>query len=113
MGEFIPQIPQRPITPGDSKILDKKRFSELTEILDGEEVEDFAVSPHYFRLGSGDEVIAGTDKGINYKDYNEDRVVVSPEGNFIAVIDGMGEYGKGDRAAEILARSLLESSRPH
>lgn len=80
--------------------------SRLPEILDGKEAKNLADSARYYKLASGDGIIAGTDKGINYADHNEDRVVVSPDGNFVVVIDGVGGRNYGEKAAEILAESL-------
>lgn len=49
---------------------------------------------------------AACDKGINYKNHNEDRVVAVPNAGFFVVIDGVGGQGSGDKAAEILAKSF-------
>jgi len=81
------------------------------EILAGEEGKDLAESMHTYTLENGDMVFAGTDKGIGYKDHNEDRVVVSPSQNFVAVVDGMGGMGHGDVAAQILAEEVAASPR--
>lgn len=56
---------------------------------------------------SGNIIAAASDKGILYKDHNEDRVVVNPEIEFYAVVDGMGGYKNGDVAAQIIADQLL------
>ena len=48
-------------------------------------------------------VVAGCDKGIGYKDHNEDRVLLLPSHELLAVIDGMGGTAGGERAAEIVA----------
>jgi serine/threonine protein phosphatase PrpC len=86
---------------------DKIIFSQKEELLDGAGVEDLGQTPKYYKFASGDVVVAGTDKGVDYKDHNEDVVAVSPEKNFIVVADGMGGYGRGDQAARILAENLL------
>lgn len=94
------------------KAADSEKSFEVVggaEILTGEGAKSLVESARNFQLKSGDTVIAGTYEGINYKDRNEDRVAVSPEGNLVAVVDGMGGYGKGDKAAEILAQELLNS----
>lgn len=85
-------------------------ISLLPEILDGKEAAGLAVSARRYKFTSEEIVVAGTDKGINYKDHNEDRVAVSPNKNFIAVIDGLGGHLSGELAAEILAKSLLKST---
>lgn len=51
-------------------------------------------------------LIFGTDEGFNYKDRNEDRIVINTEKNCFAVIDGMGGYDQGADAAQILAEEL-------
>ncbi len=87
--------------------LEHKYYSKLPEILNGKGAENLVKSAHYYELASGDRVVAGTDKGVDYKDYNEDRVVIHPSDNFAAVIDGMGGHYGGELAAEILAKNLL------
>jgi protein phosphatase len=89
----------------------KIEMKKTPEILDGRETKDLVESMHVFELKSGDMVYAGTDKGINYKDRNEDRVVVYPEKDFIAVVDGMGGRGKGEVAAQILATKFIAQPR--
>jgi len=51
-------------------------------------------------------VIAATDKGVGYKDTNEDRLVVVPGQQMFAVVDGMGGMPGGSNAADILAKTL-------
>ena len=51
-------------------------------------------------------LIFGTDEGFNYKERNEDRIVINTEKNCFAVIDGMGGYKQGADAAQILAEEL-------
>ena len=53
-------------------------------------------------------VAYGTDEGVNYKPVNEDRIVVDPDRDSYAVIDGMGGENEGALAAELLARTLLD-----
>ncbi|MGH7249691.1 MAG: hypothetical protein ACREGC_01840, partial [Minisyncoccia bacterium] len=89
--------------------LEETKLPEGAELLDGAGVEDFAEAPHYYTLQSGDLAIAGTDKGVNYKDHNEDVIVISPNENFTAVLDGVGGGGKGGIAAEALGQALLEA----
>ena len=57
----------------------------------------------------GGTFVFGTDKGFNYKKYNEDAVVVDPESMAFAVIDGMGGMGaekSGQQATNILAEEF-------
>lgn len=68
-----------------------------------------AQSIRKFRSKHGSEIAAGSDKGINYKAHNEDRVVVVPDKEFLAVIDGMGGYGGGDIAAQLVAHQLSQN----
>ena len=87
-------------------------FFGPAKILDGKGAKNLMESMKSFRFPSGENVIVGTDMGINYKidnPHNEDRVVVVPSANFIAVVDGMGGMGHGELAAEILAKNLLAS----
>jgi protein phosphatase len=49
---------------------------------------------------------AATDAGIGYKAHNEDRIVIDPDNNLLAVIDGMGGQSCGEQAAEIIAEAL-------
>ncbi|HSA60449.1 MAG TPA: FHA domain-containing protein [bacterium] len=57
-------------------------------------------------------IAAASNKGLHYKDANEDRYVVltSPDGRSLMVaIDGMGGHAGGERAAEI-ARVAIEKA---
>lgn len=56
--------------------------------------------------GENGSLIFGTDEGFNYKNRNEDRLVINTNKNAFAVIDGMGGYDFGDQAAQILAEQL-------
>ena len=48
-----------------------------------------------------------TDQGVGYsKNENQDAIVVDPENEGMAVIDGMGGHPNGTEAAQILAESL-------
>ncbi|MFZ1020030.1 MAG: hypothetical protein WAN61_03530 [Minisyncoccia bacterium] len=120
-----PAVPVAPVlapkeTPPAREIVEPKPEVKTThkvgeivktpEILDGKEAKDLAESMHVFELKSGDIVYAGTDKGINYADHNEDRVTVNPKENFFAVVDGMGGESKGELAAQILAEEFLTES---
>ena len=83
---------------------------KVAQILDGKGAESLEASARVYELATGDIVIAGTDKGIDYKDHNEDRVVIIPKKDFIAVVDGVGGgAGGGEKAAEILATNLSAS----
>lgn len=90
------------------RVAPESKVSQLPEILDGKWAEDLAGSARNFEFASGDRVIAGTDKGINYINRNEDRVVISPDANFVAVVDGMGGFENGEISAQILAEHLLQ-----
>lgn len=76
------------------------------EILDGHEGKDLFEGAVEYEFASGDRAIAATDKGVDYKDGNEDRIVVKPEESFFAVLDGVGGHTHGQRAADILAEKL-------
>lgn len=95
------------------KILREAKVETISEILDGKEAKDLFDSMREYTLESGDVLLAGTDKGIDYKfdKPNQDRVVVSTKDNFIAAIDGVGGASEGERAAEVLAESLLKNNR--
>ncbi len=85
----------------------EETLDDRTEIITGEEAGSLMESMHRYELASGDTLIAGTYRGINYKDHNEDRIVVVPSKNMVAVVDGMGGYENGAAAADILANELL------
>lgn len=97
-------FPQK--APINNSTLERKAIS-LAEVLDGRKAWDLKGSMHFYELESGDSVVAGTDKGIGYKDHNEDRVITVPDGNFVAVVDGMGGHSSGELAAQILAKEFL------
>ncbi len=84
----------------------ENKVIQPAEILDGKEALGLAESMRTYSLESGDLLYAGTDKGIDYKDHNEDRIVVVPAKNFAAVVDGMGGLEQGEVAAQILAEEL-------
>lgn len=86
---------------------------KASEVLDGKGLNSLAEDIHEYTLRSGDKVYGATDKGIDYKDTNEDRVGVNPEGNLIVVADGMGGYKHGDIAAQYLTESLLANPDDH
>lgn len=75
-------------------------------VLDGDGAKDLADGIQTFETPDGDIIAAATDKGIDYKDVNEDRVVVNPKKRFVGVVDGMGGYQFGWKAAQILAKHL-------
>ena len=52
---------------------------------------------------SGCRITAASDKGINYKDINEDCIYVDPGKNLAVVIDGIGGGTKGRFAAQWVA----------
>lgn len=61
--------------------------------------------------GKNGPIAYGSDEGLNYKNWNEDRVVVNTEKRAFAVVDGMGGEGmegSGEQAAKILAEELQE-----
>jgi protein phosphatase len=103
-------IPGNRITQKISRMA-SEAISNAPAILDGKEAKNLRESIRYFELATGDTVVAGTDKGINYKDHNEDRVIIHPPSSLIAVIDGMGGEYAGEKAAEILAGTLLSSPK--
>ncbi len=74
-------------------------------VLDGGDADSLAASLRMFDMPYA-RVAAATDKGVEYKDRNEDRVAVYAPGNFVAVVDGMGGYKNGREAADILANAL-------
>lgn len=79
------------------------------EIIGGNEAESLADSMREYQSPFGVRIYAATDKGRNYKNRNEDRVLVIPEKEYVAVIDGIGGYSRGDRAAELLAEGLASN----
>lgn len=101
--------PQR--TPQERKGTGVEKIPEGAEILDGKEERDLLDSMRRYTLEGGDFVLAGTDQGIGYKDHNEDRIGVLPKANFLVVADGMGGYGQGDVAAQILTEELVKLPR--
>ncbi len=76
-------------------------------VLDGEGAESLADSMRECVLQSGDKVYGATDKGIGYKDINQDRVGVNPDKNLVVVADGIGGGTNGEVAAQYLTESLL------
>lgn len=76
-------------------------------VLDGDSAEGFGSKIYKFTTPKGIQITAITNKGVNYKDDNEDRIAINPFAEFAAVCDGMGGHGDGDLAAEILAHQLL------
>ena len=83
--------------------------NQIAEIIGQNNELTLSQSVKKFKTRFGSEIAAGSDKGINYKDHNEDRVVVVPDKEFIAVVDGMGGYGGGDIAAQIIAQHLSKN----
>ena len=51
-------------------------------------------------------------RGIGYKKWNEDRIVILPQIPLFCVIDGLGGPGDGERAAEIFTQELAEIQNP-
>ncbi|MEN9561667.1 MAG: hypothetical protein RIQ56_940 [Candidatus Parcubacteria bacterium] len=62
---------------------------------------------------SGLKFIAGCDKGFNYKinEDNEDRVVICPEEDCFAAIDGMGGLMGGKFGADTISEALSQNPR--
>lgn len=83
--------------------------NQVAEIIGQNNELTLAQSIRKFRSKHGSEIAAGSDKGENYKNRNEDRVLVIPDIEFFAVADGMGGYGDGDKAAQILTEELLKN----
>lgn len=95
----------------DTKILGsrKEKMSISEKIIGGRKAKNLFESAKMFNLKTdGIQIIACSDPGINYN-HNEDRAVVIPEKQFVAVIDGMGSYDDGEEAALILAEELTNS----
>jgi serine/threonine protein phosphatase PrpC len=78
-----------------------------TEILDGKSAATLKESTQSYDTLSGYHVAAATDKC--HKKSNQDRAVVSPRANMIAVVDGMGGTGEGEKAAEVVAMELVKN----
>lgn len=95
----------------DDMVAGKESAERVKEpvILDGENVESLADALHQDTTSLGDAITAGTDRGEGKKK-NEDRIVINAEKNFVAVIDGVGGYGDGDKAAQVLAENLVRST---
>lgn len=70
--------------------------------------------PKFAKAANGT-IAYGSDKGIGYKDWNEDNVVVNTgDGNGFAVIDGMGGEGGegcGEMASQIFAETFQKGLR--
>ncbi len=62
-------------------------------------------SPRRIIAKSGNVVLA-TEKGL--RDYNQDALVIDIERDAFAVVDGMGGYGKGELAAQIVAKAIKD-----
>jgi len=58
----------------------------------------------------GHQIVGGSDLGIDYKAWNEDRAFISTANDFIAAIDGMGGAGGGEIAAQIIAEEFQRIS---
>ncbi|MBP6884054.1 MAG: SpoIIE family protein phosphatase [Candidatus Pacebacteria bacterium] len=102
MEDFKPQNPATR-TP-ETKVI------QPAKILDGKEATDLVESAESFVFANGDEVVAGTDLGIGGgKNKNEDRLLVVPGENFVAVIDGIGGEPDGDLAAQVLAEEFQKT----
>jgi serine/threonine protein phosphatase PrpC len=84
-------------------------YDRSISVLGGKKNEDLYESRRDFKTPHGNKIIASTDKGFNYKDINEDRVVISPEHELVVVIDGMGGEGQGSIAAHILAEEIIQT----
>ncbi len=92
-----------------------KQLEQLTNRTDatvlGEgDNSEFQKGVQIFTSESGATIVAACDIGIGYKptESNQDRVVVDPKRNRVAVIDGVGGQQDGDEAAQLLATHLLE-----
>lgn len=94
-----PPLPKRERA---ESIFEAKRFSEI--------IENTMDEPLIMESSFG-RFIVGTDQGFDYKDINEDRVVLDVANNFFAVIDGVGGHGNGDVAAQLLAENLLSNPK--
>lgn len=75
-------------------------------VLDGNYAPSLLASVQQYRSPNGLLFTAATDKGIDYKNHNEDRVILRSDVGFAAVVDGMGGHGDGEAFAEALAREL-------
>jgi protein phosphatase len=93
-----------PFAPIKQKVTQEKL--KEPEILDGEGLDSLDEDIREYTLQSGDIVYGATDKGIGYKDLNEDRIGINPKANQIVVVDGMGGYGQGNLAAQLLAEAF-------
>ncbi|MBU0577837.1 hypothetical protein KJ742_05180 [Patescibacteria group bacterium] len=78
-------------------------------ICDGKNASSLKESIELFYTESGDRIAVATDKGIGYKNHNQDRVLVIPAQNVLAVVDGIGGKDDGDKAAQIFAEEVQNS----
>lgn len=62
----------------------------------------------YFVTAEGVQIWAATDKGINYKEINEDRVVIDTEHHIFVGVDGMGGQSDGEAAADAVATGMMK-----
>jgi protein phosphatase len=101
----------------------ERRRGQVLDLLTGEEIpypdfrtfdgnaaESLKESIELFVMKSGDRVAVATDKGMDYKDWNEDRIGIDPQKNVVVVADGVGGHGNGDIAAQILVEAILKQS---
>ena len=104
---------RRPKQPDEQNHASRQaeKIKSTPKIVDGVAARSLNEARESFNTPTGEKINAATDAGIGYKNGNEDRVAVNPEESFTAVIDGMGGYGDGDKAAQALAESLTRNPK--
>lgn len=60
------------------------------DVLDGNGAAGLWESRKQYETPTGNVIVAGTDMGIDYKPYNEDRIAVHTGTEFVAALDGVG-----------------------
>jgi len=110
--ELKPSSTRSRESAANGKDAEALRFSprecpQAGEALLGGESGNLLASTLSFRFPLGARGLAGTDPAMG-KQPNEDAAVVVPHENFAAVLDGVGGYWGGDKAARFLSAGLLQ-----
>jgi len=86
--------------------------SQKDPIVVGKDETDMKKNAKEIRLPNGIRMVFGSDEGANYKDHNEDGLVVDPQTGIVTVLDGMGGQGiknAGMIATEIISQELART----
>ena len=88
--------------------LEKEKSSEPGQFIGA--VENRLDLPLEIKTKNG-RIVAGTDEGVGYKDVNEDGVAINTVKEAFICIDGIGGYGGGQEAKNILSEAFLAGVR--